>query len=191
MTEIPRRSPLLLFAVKYWSQFIHYADTGDSSSHGDKLRKAFSAMSLSNSRLKFIYFWCHLVQSLPSYYTEHDVYFPKVEMNALIIATFFDLRDFVFRLVNGNLIEDINFQMEGCGAQNQTALSIAVHCGYVIIARFLIKKGADINFRDNNGVTILALSARAGHINVCQRLLEKGINFNAKAGGYYGNALQA
>lgn len=130
------------------------------------------------------------MQSLSSIYIYNQGYFDAGEMNALIIATFFDLRDFVFRLVNVNLIHDIDFQIVGSNGSKQTAPSIAICCGHGTIARFLIKKGADINFRNVYGETLLASSASARYINVFQLLLEKGIKVNTK-GGHYGNALQA
>ncbi|KAI5787788.1 hypothetical protein FPQ18DRAFT_262731, partial [Pyronema domesticum] len=163
MTEIARRFPLLRSAAKYRSQFMHDTNTGDSS-EGDELWKAI--------------------------YIYNQGYFDAGEMNALIIATFFDLRDFVFRLVNVNLIHDIDFQIVGSNGSKQTAPSIAICCGHGTIARFLIKKGADINFRNVYGETLLASSASARYINVFQLLLEKGIKVNTK-GGHYGNALQA
>ncbi|KAI5793532.1 hypothetical protein FPQ18DRAFT_170759 [Pyronema domesticum] len=190
-TEIPRRFPLLLFAAKYWSQFIHDADTGDSSER-DELWKSFSVMSLCNLRLKFVCFWCHWVGSLPKIDAGvSQAYFGEAETNALIVATFFNLRDFVFRLVNNNSIGDIDFRIKDSNGLEQTALAIAVFCGYEIIARFLIESGAKINFIEpRRGDTLLQSLVGRGNINIVHLLVEKGADVNAE-GGRYGNALQA
>jgi ankyrin repeat protein len=180
---VPRSFPLLLFAAEYWSQFIHDADTVISS-EGSELWNAFCAMSRSVFRLKFLCFWCTCVRSLPgSSRPDCNNFLAGSETNALIIAAHFGLEQFVYKLVDSKSIQNIDFQEKTSRGGRKTALSIAVSNGYENIARFPIQRGADINFIDEEGKTLLDSSVGAtGHINVVRLLVEKGINVEIQGG---------
>ena len=50
--------------------------------------------------------------------------------------------------------------------------------GDLEVVRFLIVKGADVNAKDDNGLTPLHWSAREGHLEVVQALIKSGSNFD-------------
>jgi ankyrin repeat protein len=66
----------------------------------------------------------------------------------------------------------------------RTALLIAAaHDGATEAARLLIEKGADINARDEGGMSVLEQAASSNHIELVRLLLAKGANVNTADGG--------
>jgi hypothetical protein len=170
------RFPLLQFAVEYWSQFMHDADTGDST-EGDELWEAFSAMLRSDVRSKLICFWCSQMESFPGDYDQVDIdnfSFDKATTNALIVATFFNLPNFIYRLVNSNSIEEIDFRIVASDGFKLAALAVAVDCGYESITHLLIEKGADVNAEGGCYGNALQAAAAEGCRAMVELLVERG-----------------
>ncbi|KAI5788683.1 ankyrin repeat-containing domain protein [Pyronema domesticum] len=186
------RFPLLLFAAEYLSQFMHDADTGDST-EGDELWEAFSIMLRSDVRSKFIFTSCHRAGQLPRRYNDEDIdyfRFDKAITNALIAAMFLNLPNFIYRLVNSNSIEEIDFRIVDSDGFKLTALAVAVDCGYKSITHLLIEKGAEVNSEGGYYGNALQAAAMEDHKAIAKFLIERGAEVNAE-GRRYGNALQA
>ncbi|KAI0437057.1 ankyrin repeat-containing domain protein [Xylaria telfairii] len=89
-------------------------------------------------------------------------------------------------LNNGtNVIEELSIY-------RPTALHYAINSGNLTIVRFLIESGANINWVDEEGGSILyfAASKATPSLELVRFFTEKGLDINHQ-GGYYGNALQA
>jgi ankyrin repeat protein len=56
----------------------------------------------------------------------------------------------------------------------------AVQSGHEAIVKMLLKKGADVNFRDSQGQTLLSWAAEAGYEAIVRLLLEHGADVNFK-----------
>ena len=63
---------------------------------------------------------------------------------------------------------------------NGTYLSIAVDNGHLDIVKLLLKKGANVNHKDNANMTCLHYAYRSGHYDVAEYLLEYGAKINNK-----------
>eukprot|EP00808_Paulinella_micropora_P015292 g45413.t1 len=62
---------------------------------------------------------------------------------------------------------------------NQTALFLSVQQGFLKVARFLVREGANVNHTDQQGQTALFLAAQQKHAKVVQWLVqEEGANVN-------------
>ncbi|KAI1889026.1 hypothetical protein AGOR_G00174820 [Albula goreensis] len=64
--------------------------------------------------------------------------------------------------------------------EGNTALQFAAASGHENLVRFLLRKGASVDSRNNYGWTPLMQAARFGHLNVAQILLENGAEINGK-----------
>ncbi|XP_061095588.1 ankyrin repeat and SAM domain-containing protein 6-like [Conger conger] len=64
--------------------------------------------------------------------------------------------------------------------EGNTALQFAAANGHENIVRFLLRKGASVDSRNNYGWTPLMQAARFGHMNVAQIFLENGAEINGK-----------
>ena len=51
------------------------------------------------------------------------------------------------------------------------------------IAQYLIRKGADPNYKDKDGISLLMLAAQQGNIKFCKQLVEAGADVKYKKGG--------
>ena len=51
------------------------------------------------------------------------------------------------------------------------------------IAQYLIGKGADPNYKDKDGISLLMLTAQQGNIKFCKQLVEKGADVKYKKRG--------
>ena len=51
------------------------------------------------------------------------------------------------------------------------------------IAQYLIRKGADPNYKDKDGISLLMLAAQQGNIKFCKQLVEKGADVKYKKRG--------
>lgn len=79
-------------------------------------------------------------------------------------------------LEDGNLDLDIKEFYYG----NRTPLMIAIDNKFIDIAKELLKKGADVNTKNNHGTTLLMLAVSRGFIEIVKELLEKRVDVNAK-----------
>jgi ankyrin repeat protein len=71
--------------------------------------------------------------------------------------------------------EDVN------GAHAGTSLlSLATKNGRLDMVKFLVDKGANLNYGSVNGTTPLMLAATNGHLDVVKFLVDKGADVNAK-----------
>ena len=52
--------------------------------------------------------------------------------------------------------------------------------GCVVLVKTLLKKGADVKPKDENGETALILASGEGHVDVVKALLDNGADVNAK-----------
>lgn len=77
---------------------------------------------------------------------------------------------------------DINAISEGAKllGRSWTPLILASIHGYNDLAKELIKAGANVNFKDNNGKTPLIFAAENGHKYIAQMLLSAGADINGK-----------
>lgn len=72
--------------------------------------------------------------------------------------------------------------VEARDAHSATPLLRAARYGYTDIAALLIKKGAEVNAKDDAiGATPLILAASRGHTDTTKLLIEKGADVNAQA----------
>lgn len=65
---------------------------------------------------------------------------------------------------------------------NSELILVAIY-GHTGTMRSLLNKGADVDARDRNGMTVLMLAAREGRQNSVKILLDKGADVNAKGVG--------
>ncbi|CAJ1081763.1 ankyrin repeat and SAM domain-containing protein 6-like [Xyrichtys novacula] len=64
--------------------------------------------------------------------------------------------------------------------EGNTALQFASASGHEILVRFLLRKGASVDSRNNYGWTPLMQAARFGHLTVAHILLENGAEINGR-----------
>ena len=64
--------------------------------------------------------------------------------------------------------------------QHRLTLHTCAEKGHLDVARDLIEAGADVNAKDNNGLTPLCFCAAKGHLDVARALIEAGADVNAK-----------
>jgi len=62
---------------------------------------------------------------------------------------------------------------------NSNALAMEAHMGHADTVRHLIEKGADVNARDDIGMTVLMHAAYSRNADVVRFLIEKGADVNA------------
>ncbi|MDP6545829.1 MAG: ankyrin repeat domain-containing protein [Phycisphaerae bacterium] len=77
---------------------------------------------------------------------------------------------------------DGTFVAPGIPASGATPLHLAVLCNQGEIARFLIKRGANLNARakDKHGGTPLHWAAALGRFEICRQLIDSGADVNAR-----------
>lgn len=61
-----------------------------------------------------------------------------------------------------------------------SALKLAAKNEHTRTCEFLIERGANIDFQDEDGFTMLITAAKKGRLNFCQILVEKGADINLK-----------
>jgi ankyrin repeat protein len=64
---------------------------------------------------------------------------------------------------------------------NQTPLSWAAKRGHEAVVRLLVKKGTDIDAKDNEGQTALLWAAKRGYEGIVKFLIENGADATAKS----------
>ncbi|KAL2085426.1 hypothetical protein ACEWY4_018746 [Coilia grayii] len=64
--------------------------------------------------------------------------------------------------------------------EGNTALQFSAASGHENLVRFLLRKGASVDSRNNYGWTPLMQAARFGHLTVAHILLENGADYNAR-----------
>ncbi|XP_018335152.1 serine/threonine-protein phosphatase 6 regulatory ankyrin repeat subunit B-like [Agrilus planipennis] len=79
--------------------------------------------------------------------------------------------DFILKIIESKC------NVNTCNATNETALHMAAQCGYTVVGKALIEKGANINARDSSGFTPLHEACCNLHLEFVQLLL----NYNADA----------
>ena len=64
--------------------------------------------------------------------------------------------------------------------RGRTALLTAAHHGHIQVCKYLFKKGANLNQRDEHKFTALIYAANQGHFDVVKLLVDNGANVNLK-----------
>ena len=64
--------------------------------------------------------------------------------------------------------------------QHRPTLHTCAEKGHLDVARAVIEAGADVNAKDNEGLTPLYMCALGGHLEVARALIEAGADVNAK-----------
>lgn len=77
---------------------------------------------------------------------------------------------------------DINYTSSG-----ETALIRASYKGHLEIVKYLISKGADMDFAFNDRSTALIWASDKGHLEIVKVLVENGADLNKKSGGIFGD----
>lgn len=77
-----------------------------------------------------------------------------------------------------NINTDIN---RAIFKKGRTLLHTVSGTGEIVIAKFLVSKGANVNIRDDEGFTPLHLAAITGHVEVARLLVSNGANVNARS----------
>ena len=78
------------------------------------------------------------------------------------------------------LIAIITLGVITCSSNSGKALIDAAMDGNFEKVKLLIEKGADIDAKDNDGVTALMYVSRAGDLEIAKYLVENGTDINAK-----------
>ena len=105
---------------------------------------------------------------------------PSLGVTSLLLSVNVDIN--LVKKVFEKGSNDVNY----VDTNGDNALSYAIWCKYkpmkdsnIDIIKFLVSKGADVNYRHNTeGWTPLELACKIGHINVIKYLLNKGANVN-------------
>lgn len=92
---------------------------------------------------------------------------------------------------NGDLLElqallvDNTIHIDDIALTNNTrpAIICAADYGQTEIIKYLVKKGADVNIKDEYGITPLLAAIWEGHANAVNLLLSEGANKNLKSPG--------
>ena len=62
---------------------------------------------------------------------------------------------------------------------------IAAQYGHLVLVKYLVEHGADVNMAIFNGATAVSVAAEKGHVAVIRYLLEQGADKDkAKSGGF-------
>ena len=62
----------------------------------------------------------------------------------------------------------------------RTPLFCAALKGHLYIVKMLIRKGANVNFKDSQNTTVLHSAANSGNVEVCEHLIKNGADIEAK-----------
>ena len=62
----------------------------------------------------------------------------------------------------------------------RTPLFCAALKGHLYFVKMLIRKGANVNFKDSQNTTVLHSAANSGHMEVCEHLIKNGADIEAK-----------
>lgn len=83
---------------------------------------------------------------------------------------------------NKNSFRSISLTMEsiyGKSDRNPVYADTVLHKDNQI-AQYLVKNGANPNYKDKDGISLLMLSAKQGNINFCKQLIKNGADVNYK-----------
>ena len=86
---------------------------------------------------------------------------------------------------NKNSFQNVGLTMESISGKpdkNPVYADTAMHEDNKI-AQYLIRKGADPNYKDKDGISLLMLAAQQGNIKFCKQLVEKGADVKYKKRG--------
>lgn len=72
------------------------------------------------------------------------------------------------------------FSFNATGPYDESALQAAAETGHASAATILLKRGATVDTRDDNGQTPLHLAVREGHLDVVKILVAHGADIQAK-----------
>jgi ankyrin repeat protein len=85
----------------------------------------------------------------------------------------------VDRILAVLLITGVAFCQIGCTLQDRGLISASCG-GYVEVVKFLLAIGADVNAKDEVGMTALGGASIGGHIKIVRLLLDNGADVNAR-----------
>jgi len=162
--------PLAEYAAEHWFEHARFETVSQHVEGG--MQQLFDR---KNSHLA-AWLWIH-DPTVPSSGRYRSVEAPRTPHGTpLHYAAFCGLSDIVkFLAVEHS--EDVNSRSFTGG---ETPLHLNSRSGYVDVARILIKHGADVAARDEDGWTPLHQASEWGHVDVAQLLIEHGADAAAK-----------
>ena len=79
------------------------------------------------------------------------------------------------------LVAECRASVNGVTSTNSTPLRAACYDGRMLIVRFLVESGADLEIANRHGHTSLMIACYRGHIPIVKYLLERGATVNRKS----------
>ena len=158
-----KQHPYFAYAASYWP--LHFVS--QEVTNADAFRR--HARTLCNTAGHQASIWA------PSYFKQ--LYLDWEDWSDLTLASYLGLSEVVHDIL---FEENPNVKIEAKDSKyGQTALSLAATQGHEAVVKLLLKKGAEVEAKDQNSRTALLQAASQGNEAVVTLLLEKGAEIEA------------